>query len=125
MNSENVWRQGRSGSSKISSPSFLSSSTLMIRIDLITALRRSLSRSARSNFSNGIGLACSVESVSADGMDCIRDDRIGQPLRSLRRLPVGWAGEKELGLQQLETGLRSPIASFALSYGARLGLAAQ
>src|SRR5215467_10862157 len=78
MNSKNVWRQGRSGSSKISSPSFLSSSTLMIRIDLVTALRRSLSRSARSNFSNGIGLASSVESVSADGMDCIRDDRVGQ-----------------------------------------------
>jgi len=33
-------------------------------------------------------------------------------------LPVGWAGEKELALQQLETGLRSPIGSFALSYGA-------
>src|SRR5262249_53854516 len=57
----------------------------MLRIDLVTALRRSLSRSARSNFSNGIGLACSVESVSADGMDCIRDDRIGQPLRPRMR----------------------------------------
>src|SRR4029453_9084969 len=29
-----------------------------------------------------------------------------------------WAGEKELALQQLETGLRAPAASFMLSYGA-------
>jgi len=29
-----------------------------------------------------------------------------------------WAGEKELALQQLETGLRAPNASVALSYGA-------
>ena len=36
----NVCRHGRSGSSKISSPSFLSSSTLMIRIDFTMALRR-------------------------------------------------------------------------------------
>ena len=29
-----------------------------------------------------------------------------------------WAGEKELALEQLETGLRAPVASFMLSYGA-------
>jgi len=29
-----------------------------------------------------------------------------------------WAGEKELALQQLEAGLRAPVASVALSYGA-------
>jgi tetratricopeptide (TPR) repeat protein len=31
---------------------------------------------------------------------------------------AGWAGEKELALQQLEAGLRAPAASFMLSYGA-------
>ena len=31
---------------------------------------------------------------------------------------AAWAGEKELALQQLETGLRAPAASLALSYGA-------
>jgi hypothetical protein len=33
-------------------------------------------------------------------------------------ITAGWAGEKELALQQLETGLRAPAASVALSYGA-------
>jgi TolB-like protein/class 3 adenylate cyclase/Tfp pilus assembly protein PilF len=31
---------------------------------------------------------------------------------------AAWAGEKELALQQLETGLRAPVASQLLSYGA-------
>jgi hypothetical protein len=31
---------------------------------------------------------------------------------------AAWAGEKELELQQLETGLRAPVASLMLSYGA-------
>jgi hypothetical protein len=31
---------------------------------------------------------------------------------------AAWAGEKELALQQLETGLRAPNASLMLSYGA-------
>ncbi|HUE41310.1 MAG TPA: hypothetical protein VMO75_05215, partial [Chthoniobacterales bacterium] len=31
---------------------------------------------------------------------------------------AAWAGEKELALQQLETGLRAPAASIVLSYGA-------
>jgi len=30
---------------------------------------------------------------------------------------AAWAGEKELALQQLETGLRAPVASGAASYG--------
>jgi adenylate cyclase len=33
-------------------------------------------------------------------------------------ITAAWAGEKELALQQLETGLRAPVASLALSYGA-------
>jgi hypothetical protein len=33
-------------------------------------------------------------------------------------LTAAWAGDKELALRQLETGLRAPVASFALSYGA-------
>ena len=33
-------------------------------------------------------------------------------------ITAAWAGEKELALQQLETGLRAPVASTALSYGA-------
>ncbi len=31
---------------------------------------------------------------------------------------AAWAGEKELALQQLEPGLRTPVASQMLSYGA-------
>jgi hypothetical protein len=33
-------------------------------------------------------------------------------------ITAAWAGEKELALEQLETGLRAPNASIALSYGA-------
>jgi TolB-like protein/Tfp pilus assembly protein PilF len=33
-------------------------------------------------------------------------------------ITAAWAGEKELALQQLETGLRAPAASLILSYGA-------
>ena len=33
-------------------------------------------------------------------------------------ITAAWAGEKELALQQLETGLRAPFASVILSYGA-------
>ena len=33
-------------------------------------------------------------------------------------ITAAWAGEKELALLQLETGLRAPVASQALSYGA-------
>ena len=33
-------------------------------------------------------------------------------------ITAAWAGEKELALQQLETGLRAPDAAQVLSYGA-------
>src|SRR4029453_14159741 len=33
-------------------------------------------------------------------------------------ITVAWAGDKELALQQLETGLRAPAGSLLLSYGA-------
>jgi TolB-like protein/Tfp pilus assembly protein PilF len=33
-------------------------------------------------------------------------------------ITAAWAGDKELGVQQLKTGLRAPAASVALSYGA-------
>jgi TolB-like protein/Tfp pilus assembly protein PilF len=33
-------------------------------------------------------------------------------------ITAAWAGEKELALQQLEAGLRAPVASLMLSYGA-------
>jgi len=33
-------------------------------------------------------------------------------------ITAAWAGDNELALQQLETGLRAPVASVALSYGA-------
>jgi TolB-like protein/class 3 adenylate cyclase/Tfp pilus assembly protein PilF len=33
-------------------------------------------------------------------------------------ITAAWAGDKELALQQLETGLRAPVTSVALSYGA-------
>jgi hypothetical protein len=32
-------------------------------------------------------------------------------------ITAAWAGDKELALQQLETGLRAPYASLMLSYG--------
>ena len=33
-------------------------------------------------------------------------------------ITAAWAGDTELGLQQLETGLRAPVASLLVSYGA-------
>ena len=33
-------------------------------------------------------------------------------------ITAAWAGEKELALEQLEAGLRAPVASLMLSYGA-------
>jgi len=33
-------------------------------------------------------------------------------------ITAAWAGDKELALQQLETGLRAPNAAVVLSYGA-------
>src|SRR6476659_9823073 len=56
MKPKNFSRHGSSAKWKISFPSALSSSTLIVRIEFATALRRSLSRFSRSNFSNGIEL---------------------------------------------------------------------
>jgi hypothetical protein len=33
-------------------------------------------------------------------------------------ITAAWAGDKELALQQLDAGLRAPVASVMLSYGA-------
>ena len=33
-------------------------------------------------------------------------------------ITAAWAGDKELALQQLEAGLRAPVAALMLSYGA-------
>src|SRR5206468_12261904 len=41
-----------------------------------------------------------------------------QPRPSIfRHHTAAWAGDKELALQQLEAGLRAPVASLMLSYG--------
>src|SRR5262249_50859932 len=42
----------------------------------------------------------------------------GSPVLQYFAITAAWAGDKELALQQLETGLRAPVASPALSYGA-------
>ena len=42
----------------------------------------------------------------------------GSRVRQYFAVTAAWAGEKDLALQQLETGLRAPVASFVLSYGA-------
>jgi tetratricopeptide (TPR) repeat protein len=42
----------------------------------------------------------------------------GSAVRQYFAITAAWAGEKELALQQLETGLRAPDASKVLSYGA-------
>jgi len=47
-----------------------------------------------------------------------KDVRNGSLVIQYFAITTAWAGEKELALQQLETGLRAPMASQALSYGA-------
>jgi hypothetical protein len=42
----------------------------------------------------------------------------GQALMAYFALIAAWAGDKELALQQLEAGLRAPVAAQMLSYGA-------
>jgi len=44
--------------------------------------------------------------------------RCGSRVRQYFAITAAWAGEKELALQQLEAGLRAPVASSMLSYGA-------
>jgi len=41
----------------------------------------------------------------------------GSRVRQYFAITAAWAGEKNFALQQLETGLRAPVASFLLSYG--------
>src|SRR4029434_6828610 len=47
-----------------------------------------------------------------------KDVTNGSLVRQYFAITAAWAGDKELALQQLETGLRAPFASLALSYGA-------
>jgi TolB-like protein len=42
----------------------------------------------------------------------------GSRVRQYFAITAAWAGEKELALQQLETGLHAPVVSVMLSYGA-------
>ena len=47
-----------------------------------------------------------------------KDVTTGSRVLQYFAITAAWAGEKELALQQLETGLRAPAASLMLSYGA-------
>ena len=47
-----------------------------------------------------------------------KDVMSGSRVRQYFAITAAWAGEKDLALQQLETGLRAPVASVMLSYGA-------
>jgi len=47
-----------------------------------------------------------------------KDVNTGSRVLQYFAITAAWAGEKELALQQLETGLRAPDASLVLSYGA-------
>ena len=47
-----------------------------------------------------------------------KDVNSGSRVLQYFAITAAWAGEKELGLQQLEAGLRAPTAAFMLSYGA-------
>jgi tetratricopeptide (TPR) repeat protein len=46
-----------------------------------------------------------------------KDVFIGSRMLQYFALIAAWTGEKDLAIQQLELGLRAPVASFALSYG--------
>jgi serine/threonine-protein kinase len=46
-----------------------------------------------------------------------KDVSNGSRIRQYFAITAAWAGDKELALQQLEAGLRAPVASLALSYG--------
>ena len=45
-------------------------------------------------------------------------ERLQERLLQYFAITAAWAGDKELALQQLEAGLRAPVASVVLSYGA-------
>ena len=46
-----------------------------------------------------------------------KDVVIGSRMLQYFALIAAWTGERDLAIQQLEHGLRAPVASFALSYG--------
>jgi TolB-like protein/Tfp pilus assembly protein PilF len=46
-----------------------------------------------------------------------KDVVIGSRMLQYFALIAAWTGERDLAMQQLELGLRAPVASFALSYG--------
>jgi tetratricopeptide (TPR) repeat protein len=47
-----------------------------------------------------------------------KDVNSGSRVLQYFAITAAWAGDKELALQQLEAGLRAPVASLMLSYGA-------
>ena len=47
-----------------------------------------------------------------------KDVNTGSRVLQYFAITAAWTGEKELALQQLESGLRAPAASLMLSYGA-------
>src|SRR2546423_1683428 len=47
-----------------------------------------------------------------------KDVNTGSRVIQCFAITAAWAGDKELALQQLETGLRAPDAALLLSYGA-------
>ena len=47
-----------------------------------------------------------------------KDVKTGSLVLQYFAITAAWVGEKDLALQQLETGLRAPDASLLLSYGA-------
>jgi len=51
-------------------------------------------------------------------MPVAKDVNNGSRVLQYFAITAAWAGEKELALQQLEAGLRAPMASLMLSYGA-------
>jgi hypothetical protein len=47
-----------------------------------------------------------------------KDVNTGSRVIQYFAITAAWTGDKELALQQLETGLRAPVAAVVLSYGA-------
>src|SRR5262245_21013756 len=47
-----------------------------------------------------------------------KDIKTGCLVRQYFAITAAWAGDKELALQQLETGLHAPVAAQVMSYGA-------
>src|SRR6266480_6819604 len=84
--------------------------------------RRSRTMAQRSAFSALIDAALGRKDLALDeGRRAIaltpveKDVFNGSFVLQYFAITAAWAGEKELALQQLETGLRAPVASFMLS----------